>query len=80
MPNTPVPAAATGWPDLRPPTFQSGISVPQAFSVGTPTPPVRFRLADDFSGPAGQLLAAMFAAQAARLRLEALQQRGGAHG
>ena len=61
MPNSTVPAAATGLSDL-------------------PRPPVRFRLADDFTGPAGQLIAAALAAQAARRRLEALQQGGARHG
>ena len=61
MPNSTVPAAATGLPDL-------------------PRPPLRFRLADDFSGPAGQLIAVALAAQAARRRLEALQQGGARHG
>lgn len=45
-----------------------------------PRPPIRFRLADDFTGPAGQLIAVALAAQAARRRLEALQQQGGARG
>jgi hypothetical protein len=52
-----------------------------------PRPPIRFRLADDFTGPAGQLIAAMLAAQDAARRLDgarrahhALQQRGGARG
>ena len=61
MPNSTVPASATGLPNL-------------------PQPPIRFRLADDFAGPAGQLIAVALAAQAARRRLEALQHRGGARG
>jgi hypothetical protein len=58
-----------------------------AIALPLPRPPVRFRLADDFTGPAGQLIAAALAAPAARRRLEgargahpALQQWGGARG
>jgi hypothetical protein len=71
MPNT-VPAAATGLPDAP-----ANVSNRWTHS----------RIADDFTGPAGQLIAVALAAQAAACRLEgargahpALQHRGGARG
>jgi hypothetical protein len=66
MPNSTVPAAATGLPNAPPGDRARGA--------------IRFRLADDFTGPAGQLIALALAAQAARRRLEALQQGGARHG
>lgn len=52
-----------------------------ASAIALPNPPpVRFRLADDFTGLAGQLIAAALAAQAARRRLDVLQQGGPRHG
>jgi hypothetical protein len=36
-----------------------------------PRPPVRFRMADDFTGPAGELIALAMAAHDAQSRLDA---------
>jgi hypothetical protein len=66
MPNSTVPAAAIGLPDAPTPNVSHWWET-------FPGLPVRFRLADDFTGPAGQLIAVALAAQAARRRLEAAQ-------